>query len=263
MAKHSRLWNRNIYDEYLRQGKGQGAGSDYEAWIRIQDFASKGVVSRIKGRKTGRVHQLMSNNELAYFYHLDWSDDVLDIREQYPLLDLDSAVAIAAQIGVKYPADKISGFPYVLTTDFMVTTRQGLKARTIKMSAELNKKRVLEKLEIEKRYWDIHGIDWKIVTENEISYIKAKNIEWLYSAQDFNATNESTEIIRATETMLNMFETSEQSVKTIAKIVEEKFLLAEGTGLHLFKYLTLNRKISFDLNETLDLNNTKKVWVIK
>ena len=169
MSKHSRIWNQEKYKEYLRKGRGQGTGAEYKAWINIQDFASHGIVSRVKGHKTGRIHHLMSNNELAYFYLLDWSDEVKDIREQYPLLDLDSAAAIAARAGIKYPADNISGFPYVLTTDFMITTNQGLKARTVKMSSELNKERVLEKLEIERRYWEGNGIGWKIVTENEIS----------------------------------------------------------------------------------------------
>lgn len=86
MSKHSRVWNQSIFEKYLREGRGRGDGPGYMPWIRIQDFASNGVVSRVKGRKTGRIHHLMSNNELAYFYLLDWSDSVLDIREQYPLL---------------------------------------------------------------------------------------------------------------------------------------------------------------------------------
>jgi len=168
MSKYSRNWNRSIYDRYLREGRGCGSNSDYKPWIYVQSFSSKGIVSRVKGQKTGRVHHLMSNNELAYFYLLDESDDVLDIREQYPLLDLSTAIKGASQAGIKYPVDNISGFPYVLTCDFMITTKQGLRARTVKMSSELNQKRVLEKLEIERRYWDIYGIDWKIVTEKEM-----------------------------------------------------------------------------------------------
>jgi len=169
MAKRSRVWNQSVYEKYIREGRGQGEGAEYIPWIKVQNFASRGIVSRVKGKKTGRIHHLMSKHELVYFYHLDWSDNVLDIREQYPLLDLDAAVTIAAQAEIKYPADKVSGFPYVLTCDFMITTLKGQKARTIKMSSELTNKRVLEKLEIERRYWFKQGIDWKIITENELS----------------------------------------------------------------------------------------------
>ena len=182
MAKHHRKWDANVYEKYIQEGRGSGWGSEYMPWIRIQDFASRGIVSRVKSRKTGRVHHMMSNNELAYFYILEWSDKVTDIREQYPLLDIECAVKVAAEGGIKYPTDKISGYPYVLTCDFMVTTMEGIKARTIKTASELNNRRTIEKLEIERRYWLAQGIEWKIVTEREIAYKKAKNIEWLYTA---------------------------------------------------------------------------------
>ncbi|MDT3705057.1 MAG: hypothetical protein ROZ36_19185 [Thermincola sp.] len=46
MAKHSRNWNQGVYEKYLREGRGQGEGPGYTPWIRVQDFASKGIVSR-------------------------------------------------------------------------------------------------------------------------------------------------------------------------------------------------------------------------
>jgi len=261
MAKHSRIWNREKYEEYLSEGRGQGTGSEYKSWIRIQDFSSQGIVSRVKGRKSGRIHHLMSNNELAYFYLLEWSDEVVDIREQYPLLNLGSAIDAATKAGIKYPVDKVSGFPYVLTCDFMITTAQGLKARTIKMSSELSQKRVLEKLEIERRYWAELGIDWKIVTEKEMSFVKAKNIEWLYPAQDFDPANEPKEINEALKIMIELLENAEYSVIETVRKVETQFSLGAGKGLLLYKYLVLNKKISVDLSKPLNQNILKKVTV--
>jgi len=74
MAKHRRVWNHSTYSRYLREGRGQGAGADYDPWIHIQDFPSLGMVSRVSGTTTGRIHHLMSNLELSLFYLLDWSD---------------------------------------------------------------------------------------------------------------------------------------------------------------------------------------------
>jgi hypothetical protein len=185
MPKHRRLWNADIHRKYIKEGRGSGSGSGYKPWIRIQDFASRGAVSRVKGNTTGRVHHLMSKVELAYFYILDWSESVTDILEQYPLLDLERAVTIASKAGIKYPTDNVSGYPYVLTCDFMIVTADGQKARTVKMVSELGNARTLEKLEIERRYWLEYDVDWGIITEREISFQKAKNIEWLYSAQGY------------------------------------------------------------------------------
>jgi len=251
MSKHHRVWNANVYENYVRESRGCGSGSDYTPWIHVQDFASCGVVSRVKGRTTGRVHHLMSNNELAYFYILDWSDTVMDIREQYPLSDLECAVNIAAQAGIKYPTDKVSGYPYILTCDFMISTAEGLKARTVKMSTELGKPRTLEKLEIERRYWLAQGIDWKIVTEWNISFQKARNIEWLYTAQNFC---KSRELTQARYMLLQLLLNGKYSIFEAVQMVEGEYILNPGMGLQMFKQLVLDRKITIDLNEPLDLN---------
>jgi hypothetical protein len=194
----------------------------------------------------------VSNNELAYFYILDWSDKVTDIREQYPLSDLDCAVNIAAEAGIKYPVDNISGYPYVLTCDFMITTVNGMKARTIKMASELQSVRILEKLEIERRYWLAQGVDWKIVTEREIPYRKAKNIEWLCTA--YGNIDEPYELLQAQDMMLQIIDNSEYSILEAAQIIEREFLLDGGKGLQLFKHLVLNRKLAINMNEPINLN---------
>jgi len=254
MSKHRRVWNANTYERYIREGRGRGSGSDYKPWIRVQDFASQGVVSRVRGMTTGRVHHLMSNNELAYFYILDFSDNVTDIREQYPLSDLERALKIAATADIKYPRDKVSGYPYVLTCDFMVTTVFGMKARTVKLSSELDNPRVLEKLEIERRYWLEQGIDWKIVTEREISYQKAKNIEWLYTSFYFDVEGIPYKLKLAKAMMLKLLKENGYSIVGAALVVEREFLLDAGTGLQLFKQLALNKAIDINLNEPLNLN---------
>lgn len=261
MSKRARVWNQGVYEKYLREGRGQGEGPGYTPWIRVQDFASKGIVSRVKGRTTGRVHHLMSNNELAYFYLLDWADSVLDIREQFPLLDLECAMNAAAQAGINYPTDRTSRYPYVMTCDFLITTTHGLKARTVKLSSELINARTVEKLEIERRYWAANGVDWKLITENEISYRKAKNIEWIYSAQDFGALQVESDILsNAKDLIRQLFYSYEFSIVEIAHIVEDKFHLGKGIGLLLFKLLVLDKEIYVDLNERLNLN-AKKVAV--
>ena len=174
MAKRTRSWNRAKYEQYIKAGRGQGEGSLYSPWISVHDFSSLGTVSRISGHKTKRVHHFLSRNELNYFFLLEWSDEVVDIREQYPLSNVELAADIAHKAGIEYPQDNVSGFPYVLTCDFMITTADGIKARTVKCAAELQNKRTLEKLEIERRYWEYVGVDWKIVTEHEIPKPKCR-----------------------------------------------------------------------------------------
>jgi len=250
VARSRRVWNRSVFSRYLKEGRGQGVGVDYRPWIQVQDFPSLGMVSRVSGAKTGRIHHLMSNLELSLFYLLDWSEDVLDIREQYPLLDLTQAVEIAECAQIKYPYDKKSGFPYVLTSDFYLETKQGAKVVSVKSSSELGKMRVREKLEIERRYWTERGVGWSIVTGNEINRTKASNIEWLSQAKDLMAFGMTEDMRNACcEYFLESYSFACHTLVVLFKAVESAFGLIAGMGLNIYKHLAYWKRIAFDVNK--------------
>lgn len=253
MAKRRRAWNHSIYKKYLREGRGQGVGADYKPWINIQDFPSLGMVSRVSSTTAGRIHHLMSNLELSLFYLLDWSDDIIDIREQYPLTDLLQAIEIAEKANIKYPYDQKSGFPYVLTSDFYLDTNQGAMVISVKPSSELGKPRVREKLEIERCYWASRGIQWSIMTENEINRVKANNIEWLAQAKDLSAFGLSETTQEACrEYFLRFYQADSSPLPTLFKTVEMAFGLASGMGLNIYKHLAYWKQIVFNADERVD-----------
>ncbi len=264
MAKHNRIWNEKQYHKYLDEGRGQGIMEKYKPWVQIQDFPSHGIVSRVKGRKTGRVHHLMSNLELGYFYLLDWSDKTKDIREQYPLDDIETAIAIAEKAGIRYPYDHVSGFPYVMTSDFLITTESGMVARVIKPVKELQKKRVREKLEIERRYWTQKGIDWKIVTENEISKVRVRNIQWLYSGRDVKElVPDNDQRCRCGDYFIELYN-DKCNCPVIMAIqgIEHDFGLEAGAGIAFFKWLVCEKRIVLNLDEEINLMEpgNQSVW---
>lgn len=160
-------------ERHIANGFGAGAGAEYVPWLRVQDVPSMGRSWKIQGIKIDRIHHLLSDLERAYFLVCEFSEDVVDIREQYPLLPSGNTQAIASAIGVRYPRYKATSVPLVMTTDFLLTVKQpngDLKsvARTIKYQQELEGKgcaRTLEKLEVERRFWMSQGVDWSIVTE--------------------------------------------------------------------------------------------------
>ncbi|HBA48775.1 MAG TPA: heteromeric transposase endonuclease subunit TnsA [Lachnospiraceae bacterium] len=262
MAKRARSWNKTKYERYVKEGRGQGEGSTYMPWISVHDFSSRGMVSRIVGHKTKRVHHFLSRSELNYFFLLEWSDKILDIREQFPLIDMELAVGIAQKIGIKYPTDNVSGFPYVLTCDFMITTVSGLKARTIKHAAELQSKRVIEKLEIERRYWQSMGIEWKIVTENEIPRQKCLNIEWLYSSAGIPEPLADCQIRKS---LLRKIRDGVPACIAIGNI-DNEWGLPSGSGLLLLKNMLWHKELAFDMDNPLpaalwDKEGTGKIWL--
>ena len=217
------------------------------------------MVSRVLGKTTGRIHHLLSNMELSYFYILDWSDKVCDIREQYPLLDIPAVLEIADKAGIRYPLDNVSGFPYILTSYFLITTPDGEMVRSIKQKKDLDNPWVREKLEIERRYWAKYGVDWKLVTEDEINQQKARNIEWLFQAAGLSETFGDPELF---DKCLSCFEDiyfhTGCPVITAAKEVECRYRLDAGMGIRIFQYLVQSKRIPFCIEGTLDLRAARE-----
>ena len=247
MAKYSRSWNENVYKRYIREGRGQGAGAQYKPWLTVRDFPSLGIVSRVKGQKTGRVYHLMSNNETNLFYLLDWSENVLDIREQYPLSDLADVITIAERAQIRYPYDNKSGFPYVMTSDFYVVTANGAVVFSVKPSTELNKPRVLEKLEVERRYWNARNIKWELITEREINQTKARNIEWLLQARDL-AQFGLTDSHQALCVDFIMSSCPSEPLSELLRELEQRYGLLYGMGLNIYKHLVYHKRIKIDIS---------------
>jgi hypothetical protein len=254
MAKYSRNWNENVYRRYIREGRGQGAGADYKPWLTVRDFPSLGVVSRVKGQTTGRLYHLMSTNETNLFYSLDWSDDVLDIREQYPLSDLSDAIGIAERAQIRYPYDNKSGFPYVMTSDFYVETTSGAVVLSVKPVSELDKPRVLEKLEIERRYWKTRNIKWELITELEINPTKARNIEWLSQAKDLSQFGLTTvQQMLCIDFFTLHYISIPSSLVDLFRDLEQRFGLSNGMGLNIYKHLAYHKRIDVDISQTIDI----------
>lgn len=258
MAKRKRTTNQTVIDKHLSEGRGQGIGSEYLPWLSIQDVASKGLVSRIKGWKTNRVHHLLSNLELSYFYILEWSPIVCDIREQYPLLPLEETLAIAEQNGIPHPKDPKTQNPIVMTTDFYITVRQKIgsseQIRTLKFAKELQSRRVLQKLEIERLYWQSREINWGIITEHEIPARLTKNIDWVHpflNIEDYSSMSEA-EIHRITTALTLRVVEEHDSLASIAADCDDKLGFEPGVCLSVARHLIAKRWWLVDMNKLIN-----------
>ena len=261
MAKRNLNWNENKLKRFLEEGRGQGIGKDYKPWLTIQDFPSMGRVSRIYSNKTQRIHQFFSDNETRMFYLLHWEDEVTDIREHYPLLDIGQVIEDKRGLNLDKFVDKQTGTPYVFSTTFLITikgrkNKETYIARSVKSSVELEKKHIIEKFELERRYWESKGIDWGIITQKDIPVIKAKNIEWVHSALEDSEERGINNKTKAdlSEELAHILVDSSDTVRRITSNLDDEFQLEKGTGLYLFKYLIATKKIKVDMDEKIDIN---------
>jgi hypothetical protein len=257
MAKRSRSLDQQKIEKRLKDGRGEGRGYDYQPWLRIQDVPSQGLASRAKGWKTGREHHLMSNLETSYLFVLDWSQSVLDIREQFPLLPLDETQEIAQQCGFAHPTDPKTRQSVVMTTDFLITLKQNTheieQARAVKPAAELQSQRTLEKLEIERLYWERRNIDWGIVTEKEISKTFFENLKWLRSCYwlDDLAPLTHDDITRIETVLTPQVLQGKTALTKLTNACDDQLGLSLGTSLSVVRYLVANRRWLVDMTQRI------------
>lgn len=189
MAKRRYGFNEAKIAKFTAQGRGSGRGREYHPWLTIQDVPSLGRVSRIHGFKSGREHHLLSDLESGLFQILEWSDAVVDVREQFPL-DREVTRMLATEMGVAHPRDPKTGTDLVMTTDFLVDVRVGRAtqecALAVKPAAELAKPRILEKLELERRYWRREGVAWHVVTDRDLPRERVKTLHWLHEMRSLD-----------------------------------------------------------------------------
>jgi hypothetical protein len=179
---------------YIKEGRGQGTGANYKPWLTIHDVPSDGRAHRAFGWTTKRIHHLLSDIEYRHFLLLDWADKVTDIREEFPL-DFEQTQAIAADAGIAHPRDPHTKELEVMTTDFLfVLESNGIRrllAWAIKPATKLNDARVIEKLEIERRYWEKKGeVEWHISTELELPMDRIEALDWMHSCWDLAGVRE-------------------------------------------------------------------------
>lgn len=151
---------------------GQGEGKDYKPRMIVREVGSIGTSVILPDYKTGRSVHLFSQGEKHVWYLLRWIDDVIEIREQYPL-SLGDTLAIAKEYGLNHPRDS-KGY-ITMTTDLYVITNKGDLAVSVKANDDPEGWNV-KNLFIEKEYWTRKNIKWVQLYSDKINTVKALNI---------------------------------------------------------------------------------------
>ncbi|MFJ4049792.1 TnsA endonuclease N-terminal domain-containing protein [Pseudomonas hunanensis] len=240
---------------HISNGFGSGAGASYEPWLRVQDVPSRGRSHKIYGVKVDRLHHLFSDLERAYLLLWEFSESVVDIREQYPLLPRESAQAVATSIGVRYPRYPKTTVPYVMTTDFLLTVkcpdgRFETVARTVKYSSDFignSALRTYEKLEVEKRFWNAQGVDWSVVTELGFSDVFIKNLGLLRKYAQLPRALAQPELLSKFVSELIASRPYPWSTAECLRKIASRLFISYQDARYIYLYLIWSKTIKIDL----------------
>lgn len=245
-----------LIERWIKEGRGKGLLSSYKPWLTVFDVSSRGLRSRVKGTKTKRIHHLLSKLELVFFHLCELREPVVDIREQFPLLPQVGTLRIAADLGIRHPADPKTCHPIVLTTDFLLTIRDGATLRyeawSVKYKKHLDRLRTLDKEEIQRRYWKALGIPWRIFTDAHVTSTLVKNIRYLHAYLDPAALEDlSPECLRFLKTFLLNAVNEGTVLAPLSQMCDQRERLLPGTTLQVARHMLATRCWPVDLSKPL------------
>lgn len=249
---------RTILEEYkfmVQKGRGQGEGPNYHPWLKVREIPSKGFSHRILGWKTGRVHHLLSNLELSYFYILEWRSSVKDIRERYPL-DPKQTLEIAHMLKIRHPLHPKTMQLRVMTTDFFITDEQGHHtAISVMPIKNLEKKRTIQLLEIERMYWQQKNVNFAVITDFDIPEPLIDNIRWIHKARRLidGPSFLSEELIMDLEPHFQkIIRQSSQPLAHSCSELDRQYAYSYGTSLWIVRHFVANKIWKLDMLVPID-----------
>ena len=179
----------------LREKRGTGEGASYKPWIQAREVGSIGTESVFNDWKHGRPIQCLSQGEARTYHLLRWKDDVLDIREQFPL-DLKLTLSIARHLQLPHPHNSSSH----MTTDFLVTydTPNGkmLKAYSVKPNIKHMTDYALKNFAIEQAYWGVKGVHLEVIFSDNLNSVFAENVKRCVRYYDIKSVQSKMDFIK-------------------------------------------------------------------
>lgn len=239
-----------ILKRLTKEKRGQGFGKFYKPFLTVRDVPSKGRVHRRPSITHGRIVHLLSDLELAAFILFDWHQTVIDIREQFPL-NPERTLDISKRLGIKHPAAK--GVYQVMTTDLFLDIKQDgqivSQAVSVKYRSDLEDERVVEKQEIERRFWEGEKINWLLFTENEVPLTLVQNIKWLIPHLYSFDLNEVSQL-KTFELVLKAVETfPEDKITVVMKTLDDHHGDEPGTHLAYLRHLLAQSAFTWDMGK--------------
>lgn len=232
--------------------------------LKVTTFSSRGRATRIYSYKTNKIHHLQSDNQFRVFLILEWSDSVKDIEENVELKDLEKTIYNVENLRLDKFRDKETGKLYKLHTNFVITINisniEEQVAISVKSLSEIQRKTVIEKMEIERRYWKAKDISFYVITEKETDKQLVENIRWAREAIIDKSIDNKEEFAEKLYYFLQ--NNMEKRLADVLNVFDKEENLKIGTGLFILRYLTSKKEIEINMKEKLNFNNLIK-YIIK
>jgi hypothetical protein len=254
-------WARdpNLYPPYLRsrirRGLGVGRGISYKPWRDIGNTGTKGTAGCVHGIRVDRRYEILDERARAYFYLLERREEISDVQEKWPILDIDRTLQLAGEFDVDHPLHEI--FPEPICVDFLIkegsTPGSGYRAAALAGSVNTISERNQRLLLIQQRWCQEHSIDWTLVDTSRLNKTVLDSLHFVRSWYRHRLDPDT----KIADSFAKCFlDTYERNV-VLDRLVEtsrKRLRLASETALDLFRYCAWSRRIPVSLEHRIAKN---------
>lgn len=166
----------------LKEHRGEGHGAQYKPWVKVREVNLLKTGSNAIDWKTGRATELLSQTEYGLFMMLRWDDAVQEIREQFPLGDMEVENVVNEE-NRKRELLKQSPLPMpnldddCMYTTFLVDFIDGsCKAIAVVSDSSHLSDIQINRCWIQKQYWRRKGVPFEIKDYHSINKTLVRNI---------------------------------------------------------------------------------------
>ncbi len=249
---------RLIRDGWIERWETENRQSHlYYSFLKTQDIKSYGSKARVPDFfDDSQDRNLLSTNERLFFYRLRFSKRFVWIKEQYPLLPLSRAIAVANELKLKYPT-----YPYtanvevVMTSDFYcqdVTGQQYVYSikdvKQFKKSTERQKQNIEAKLKIEKLFWESQGVKWFLILSDSIKNIFSQNLGQIIASYKLPPLLEVLKPRWLKEFKKALKNGSDESLSELMDVTAQKLNITYKDAVELFQHCVWHREIKASLS---------------
>lgn len=232
----------------------------YLSAYKINDFSSLGRVARMYSKKTQRIHHLLSDLQFRTFLLLEWEEKVINIIENYRLVDVE--LVIDGEILELYKKMKKINELNILTCSFMITVindkgKQVNIALLVKHERNINRNLTSMRMQILDSYFRAKEIPFQVIKENQICKMSCNNILWIKEGEKIN--NEQK--VFCDEDLIFFYEYLNGAnlslpISTILTEYERKTQICKGYGIILLRISVAQRLIIMDFKKSFNINKS-------
>lgn len=250
----------DLYPPYLRsrirRGRGVGQGTSYRPWLRVREVPSRGTGSVVYGISVRRPHHLLSELEATYFFLLERRSRTVDIREQWPILDIDSTLRLCANQGVRHAYR--GPYPEPFTIDFVIKERDEdgntiHRAASIKTPEDAKDPQIQQRLAVEHAWCQEHDVAWTLVDTSAFDKTLLSNLRFLRSWFRHRHKPAPDRAARFADLFLSDYR-EDTALSELVERTRKRLRISDALALDLFRYCGWTNLIPVALTTQISLN---------